>query len=125
MELGQSQKVGFPPAALDKDTASSIWVSENTLLLGSSVYRENPSPTASVITIDPVVSGKHIGALQPIGADWQHPYEKTASAYSVYRFNSYEHRCSLVRKASSHPLTALFLGVMVEARKGVLLRSLR
>ena len=50
-------------------------------------------PTASVISIDPVVSGKHIGASQPIEADWQHPYEKTASACIVYRFNNYEHRC--------------------------------
>ena len=45
------------------------------------------------MNIDPVVSGEHIGASQPIEADWQHPYEKTTSACSVYRFNNYEHRC--------------------------------
>jgi hypothetical protein len=56
--------------------------------------------TASVISIDPVVSGKHIGASQPIEADWQHPYEKTASAScSVYRFNNYEHRCRVRNSA--------------------------
>jgi len=40
--------------------------------------------TASVMYIDPVVSGNHIGASQPIESDWQHSYEKTASACSVY-----------------------------------------
>src|SRR5215212_885237 len=59
--------------------------------------------TASVINIDPVVSGKHIGASQPIEADWQHPYEKTASACSVYRFNNYEHRCRTGAKTRFAP----------------------
>ena len=49
--------------------------------------------TASVMYIDPVVSGNHIGASQLIESDWQHSYEKTASACSVYWFNNYEHRC--------------------------------
>lgn len=52
------------------------------------------STTASVINVDPVVSRKHIGVSQPIESEWQHPYEETASAYSVYWFNNYEHRCS-------------------------------
>jgi hypothetical protein len=49
------------------------------------------------------VSGKHIGASQPIEADWQHPYEKTASACSVYRFNNYEHRCIVGSRIALHP----------------------
>ena len=36
--------------------------------------------TASVINVDPVMSGKHIGVSQLKEADWQHSYEKAASA---------------------------------------------
>ena len=51
--------------------------------------------TASVINIDPVVSGKHIGVSQLAQARSQHPYEETVDACSVYRFNSYERRCTM------------------------------
>ncbi len=62
--------------------------------------------TASVINIDPVVSGKHIGVSQLAQARSEHPYEKMVDACSVYRFNSYERRCKGVpastRSAPSH-----------------------
>ena len=48
--------------------------------------------TAGVINIDPVVSGKHIGASQLIEAGSQHLHEKAAYACRIYRFNDYEYR---------------------------------
>lgn len=47
-----------------------------------------------------MVSGKHIGVSQLIEADSQHLYEKTVDDCSVYRFNSYEHRCKRVLETS-------------------------
>ena len=49
--------------------------------------------TASVINIDPVVSGKRIGTSLLIEAGSQHLHEKQAYACRIYRFNDYEYRC--------------------------------
>ena len=65
------------------------YASEHFCSMATQAYRL----TASAINVDPVVSGKHIGASQLIELDWQHSYETTASACSVYWFNNYEHRC--------------------------------
>ena len=59
--------------------------------------------TASVINIDPVVSGKHIGVSQLAQARSEHPYEKMVDACSVYRFNSYERRCKKFGTPLSSP----------------------
>ena len=55
--------------------------------------RAEEHPTASVINIDPVVSGKHRGTSLLITADSQRLYETMAETCSSYRFNSYEYRC--------------------------------
>src|SRR5215217_5077101 len=49
--------------------------------------------TASVMIIDPIMSGKHIGASQLIEAGSQHLYETMTDACSVYQFNGYEYSC--------------------------------
>ena len=49
--------------------------------------------TASVMIIDPIVSGKHIGASQLKEAGSQHLYETMTDACSVYQFNGYEYSC--------------------------------
>ena len=61
-------------------------------LIGSSVSGKNPS-TASVMIIDPIMSGKHIGASQLIEAGSQHLYETMTDACSVYQFNGYDYSC--------------------------------
>ena len=44
--------------------------------------------------IDPIMSGKHIGASQLIEAGSQHLYETMTDACSVYQFNGYEYSCN-------------------------------
>jgi hypothetical protein len=75
---------------MDMVPANEAWrIPQMHKLCQRSVY----APTASVINIAPVVSGKHGGTLQLTGADSQHLYEKTLDAGSAYHFNNYEYRC--------------------------------
>src|SRR5215217_2237432 len=57
------------------------------------MFANHLAHTARVINIDPLVSGKHIGASEWIEAGSQHHHETTAEACSGYRFNNYEYRC--------------------------------